>query len=88
MATKYILAKYDGVEGEALLPESAFPYMPGWVPVDPDVKVPSLVDGTIPQVLDEVGDDPAKAAAALEAERAGKKRTTLVDALSDVIPPK
>ncbi len=83
----FILCSHDGVEGLALLPPSYLKHNPGWVPVDQSVKVPSFADGTIPQVLDTVGDDPVKAAAALEAERAGKKRSTLVDRLSDVIAP-
>jgi len=48
-------------------------------PVDPD----AVPDGTIAQVLDWVGNDPARAARALEAERArdAADRTTLVAAL-------
>ena len=40
----------------------------------------------VAEVLDEVGDDPAKAAAALEVERAGQNRKTLVKALEDLLP--
>lgn len=82
---EFVEAKHKGVEGTALLPASAFKHMPGWSPVDPGQSVPSLVDGTIPQVLALVGDDRTKAAAALAAEQARPHpRTTLVDALTTI----
>jgi hypothetical protein len=81
---EFIRARHAGVEGEALLPTTAFRHMPGWEPVEEGVHVPSLADGTVTQVLDAVGDDPVRAAAALEAERAGKRRTTLVERLSEI----
>lgn len=40
---------------------------------------------TVEGILAEVGDDKEKAAAALEAEVAGKNRSTLVKALEDVL---
>ncbi|MCW2498274.1 hypothetical protein [Jatrophihabitans sp.] len=42
---------------------------------------------TIQDVLDSVGDDPDLAAAALEAETAGKNRKTLVAALTQIATP-
>lgn len=43
----------------------------------------AVQDSTVPEVLDEVGDDPAKARAALEAEQAsGKPRKTLTTKLA------
>lgn len=81
---EFVRATHDGVEGEALVPLSFFRHNPGWKPVESSMVVPSLADGTISQVLDAVGDDPVKAAAALEAERAGKGRSTLVDRLSEI----
>lgn len=45
-----------------------------------DLNVP---DGTVAQVLDWAGDDADRKAAALYAERQGKKRSTLLDALAD-----
>jgi hypothetical protein len=41
--------------------------------------------GTVAEVLADVGDDPDKAQAALEAEQAGKQRVSLMNALSKVI---
>ena len=84
MPTEFVRARHAGVEGQPLIPKSAFRLMPGWEPVDPDVEVPSLVDGTIAEVEARIGDDPAKAAVALEQERAGKNRTTLVERLSEI----
>ena len=45
----------------------------------------AVPDGTIDEVLDWVEEDPAKAALALEAERAGKNRKGLVEALESVM---
>lgn len=42
---------------------------------------------TVAEVLAEVGDDQAKAAAALEAEKAGKNRTSLVSKLEAIANP-
>lgn len=39
---------------------------------------------TVAEVLEAVGDDPAKAAAALSAEQAGKNRTSLIRALEAI----
>lgn len=40
---------------------------------------------TVSDALDEVGDDPVLAAAALETERAGRNRKTLVSALEQIV---
>lgn len=58
------------------------PAAPPADPVDPD----AVPDGTIAAVLDWVGDDPAKAARALEAEQGRPApRSTLVDALQKLV---
>lgn len=44
-------------------------------------KVPTVPDGTIGDILAWVGEDPYRAELALEAEKAGKRRKTLMDAL-------
>jgi hypothetical protein len=41
----------------------------------------SVPDGTVEAILAWVGDDPERAQAALEAERAGKNRSTLISEL-------
>lgn len=46
---------------------------------DPNLEVP---EGTIGDILAWVGDDPARAELALQAELEGKRRKTLVDALT------
>jgi hypothetical protein len=50
-----------------------------------DLDGDGVPDGTVAQVLGWVAEDPAKAAQALEAERAGKARATLVDALAKLV---
>lgn len=47
-----------------------------------DLEAP---EGSIKTVLAWVGDDKAKAAAALDAEKVGQKRTTLVKELEDIL---
>lgn len=47
-------------------------------------EVPDTSDLTVQAVLDDVGQDPAKAAAALAVEQAGRNRTTLVDQLQRI----
>lgn len=42
-------------------------------------------EGTIKDVLAAVGEDPTKAAAALETEKAGENRTTLVSKLEAIV---
>jgi hypothetical protein len=81
---EFVRARHPDVEGEALLPTTAFRHMPGWEPVDANAHVATAADGTVAQVLDQVGNDPVRAAAALEAEQAGKNRTTLVERLSEI----
>lgn len=84
----FVRATHEGVEGEALLPVTAFAVMTGWKPVEEGVAIPSLADGKVDEVLAAVGDDPALAAAALDAEKASPKpRTTLVDRLSTIANP-
>lgn len=51
------------------------------VAVEP-AEVPT---GTVDEVLDWVNDNPSRAADALEAEREGKNRSSLIDALESVI---
>lgn len=41
-------------------------------------------DGTVQEVVDWVGDDPARAQQALDAERAGQNRTTLIAQLEPI----
>lgn len=50
-----------------------------------DLDGDGVPDGTIAQVLEWVGNDPARAARALEAEQAGKNRATLTDALTKLV---
>ena len=69
-------------------PVSYATHNPAWKPVDSDVHVPSLADGTVDEVLAAVGDDPERAKAALDAEKASPRpRTTLVDRLSTTANP-
>lgn len=44
----------------------------------------AATDGTVAEVLSAVGDDPTKAAAALEAERNAKNRSSLVGQLEAI----
>lgn len=53
----------------------------GWQAA-PDV--PDTADLTVQGVLDDVGQDPAKATAALAVEKAGRNRSTLVDQLQRI----
>lgn len=57
---------------------------PPWVPIDqPAPKVDSLEvpSGTVAEILQWAGDDPARRRAAKIAEQAGKNRKSLLDAL-------
>lgn len=45
----------------------------------------SAKEPTVKEILDEVGEDKDKAAAALEQEKAGKNRTTLVGPLEAIV---
>ncbi len=56
----------------------------GWRAVDPSQVIDASSDDHIDRILGEVGDDPIKAAAALELERAGKNRKTLVAKLTAI----
>jgi hypothetical protein len=56
----------------------------GWSLANP-ADVVDTSDKTVADVLDDVGDDPVKAAAALEVEREGKNRTTLINRLAGVV---
>ena len=51
---------------------------------DPEPAAETEELGKIKDVLAEVGDDPEKAAAALEAEKAGQNRPTLVAKLEEI----
>lgn len=83
---EFLRVRHPDVAVEAVLPDTALPYMPGWVPVDADApKPPALNDGKVDEVLSNVGNDPAKAALALEAEQASPSpRATLVERLSKI----
>lgn len=82
---KFVRCRHPEVEGEATLPVSALPHLPGWEPIDP-TDVVSTATATVTQVLADVGDDPVKAAAALEAERSSTKpRKSLVEGLSRIL---
>jgi hypothetical protein len=59
----------------------------GWLPDDPTAPAAEPENSTIDEVLAAVGDDPALAAAALDAEQAGKNRKTLIAALERITTP-
>lgn len=59
----------------------------GWRPVDSSDLAPPVDDLNIREVLDHVGNDPALAAAALDVEKAGKNRSTLIDKLTAIANP-
>jgi hypothetical protein len=63
-------------------PEEASVAAPAPVEAPADLEVP---EGSIKTVLAWVGDDKAKAEAALDAEKSGQKRTTLVKELEDIL---
>lgn len=56
----------------------------GWRLHDPASVAPST-DTTVRQVLSAVGDDPVKAAAALELESQGRNRPTLTTKLAAIV---
>jgi hypothetical protein len=80
---------------DAHVDPEAFPTyaLRGWVDADappPPPAVPAAetqAEMTRDQILESVGDNPLFAAAALEAEQAGKNRKTLVAALERIIGP-
>lgn len=51
-------------------------------PEGPEPNPDAVPDGTADEVRTWVGDDPGRAALALAAEQAGKKRSTLIDQLT------
>jgi hypothetical protein len=55
-----------------------------WIPVSDEPRTVQLQvpDGSVAEVLEWVGDDPDRRAAALAAEKAGRGRVTLIKALS------
>ncbi|UDL16773.1 hypothetical protein SEA_ATUIN_80 [Arthrobacter phage Atuin] len=63
-------------------PEQAPDAAPVAVEATEEVEVP---EGSIKTVLAWVGDDKAKAAAALDAEKEGQKRTTLTKELEEIL---
>jgi hypothetical protein len=63
-------------------PEEASVASPAPLEAPADLEVP---EGSIKTVLAWVGDDKAKAEAALDAEKSGQKRTTLVKELEDIL---
>jgi hypothetical protein len=80
---KFVVCRHPDVEADAVLPVSALRLLPGWEPVDASEVVDTGL--TVPQVLAEVGDDPVKAAAALEAEQSSDTpRRSLVEGLSRI----
>jgi len=77
----FVRVRHADVDGEAVLAETALPFLPGWTPVTDLTS-----DRTIVEVLADVGDDPNAAAAALTVEQdRTKPRKTLVDALTGII---
>lgn len=66
-----------------------YPTSPAPRPAKPKVNLPAAaVQQNIDAVLAEVGDDPAKAAAALELEQASTRpRSTLIEALCQLADP-
>jgi hypothetical protein len=80
----FILARHDLLGVEKTLPATALRHLDGWVPVEPAEVVPAVAERTVADVLAEVGDDPVKAAAALEAERSGKARKGLIEPLTTI----
>jgi hypothetical protein len=82
--TEQIEIVHDGTGGRAHIPRTALAahVRRGWRPADPHQVVEAA--GTVADVLAEVGDDPVKAAAALDLEHAGRQRTTLIGALEDI----
>lgn len=78
--------RHSGTGGEWYGPVTYAKHNPAWQPVEDDVTVPTLADGNVQDVLARVGDDPVKAAAALEAEKnRPHPRSTLVDQLTSKI---
>jgi hypothetical protein len=51
----------------------------------PHTEVPTAPEGSVKDVLAWVGDDPEKAQAALDAEKAGEQRSTLISKLENII---
>lgn len=56
----------------------------GWEDAPALPELPQLADATVKEILAEVGDDPDKAALALEEERAGKARKSLLSQLEQI----
>lgn len=81
----FVRVRHRDLGVEARLPADAMHiYAPkGWELAEGESLVD--VDRTIPEVLAEVGDDPAKALDALQAEKAGAARTTLLDRLQQIL---
>lgn len=56
----------------------------GWEDAPALPELPQLAEATVKEVLTEVGDDAEKAALALEEERAGKARKSLIAQLEQI----
>lgn len=56
----------------------------GWVEAPALPDLPDVAAATVAEVLAEVGDDPERAALALEEERAGKNRKSLTGHLEQI----
>lgn len=78
------VAPWPNTEGASIAATEA-----GWVPFDPIAAASALaatiVTGTVDDVLTAVGEDMALAARVADAERAGKGRVTLLNALEALL---
>lgn len=84
---KYVEVRHPGLGSTARVPAGAARALVregGWQYTDPS-SVISTEDSNIAEVLTQVGDDPVKARAALDAEKAGKNRSTLTSKLAEIV---
>lgn len=73
----------DSIEVSDALAESLVEQADNWV--DADATTAGPPSGSAATVLEWVGDDPERAGMALEAERVGKNRSTLITQLEALI---
>lgn len=73
----------DGRRGRMTSARLAAAAGQGWRPATPTALI-AHTDDTIDAVLNEVGADPAKAAAAIEVEKASNNRPTLISKLEAI----